>query len=835
MKRSTHFGLLTLVTGIALTAVVLLTSSLSIAATNGQVDLSIRVDAPTYADAGSTYVVNISYANVGTEAAPDNWVVATLPPGTEFVEATYTGGAPRPPDVIDGNVLTWIVTPLWADSTWGHILITLQTDETLPEGETLTIATSIATSAPEPDTTNNEASVTTIISYMGGSQMQVQAHHGMPGVVLTYETTINLTQHARGGATERWVTLIDTLPSTQQVRFLGWTGTITGVVIDGQTLHWQGQVQAGEPLSLQYQLGVEGVVTAGTAISNAAMLSWTGHQMQLGPVTTVVTIPHGVLGLRPEQGGQLYHQHGVTLTVPPGAVTDTTRLQLGPLFTETKPVDPPGGLSFANRAFELIAFPFGEQIGQFNAPLTITMNYTDTDVAGLNRETLRMWTRSGPGNPWTMADEPFDVTSGTLSFTTTQSGQFALFCETSVDPAIQLRAPAHVAIGSTYVVNVSYTGTSGESTPDSWVTVTLPPETQFVEATDSGGASHPPDVIDNNVLTWTLTSLSSGSVWDHFQITLQTDEALPEGQTLTVVGEIAESEGDPDATNNTDSATSTAYSMGGSVKQVSTRQAMPGDVLTYTIRLAHQLAGGTSGRWVTLTDTLPFSHQVRFLGWSGEVTGEEIDGHMLRWQGQVQAGEPLTLQYRLGVEGEVTPGTVISNAAALGWDGYQMQLGPVTTVVTIPHGVMGLGPDMGGQLHHQCGVTLTVPPGAISDTTRFRLTPTFTDTHPTPPPGGLLFGNRAFELNAFRFGEPIGEFNAPLTITMNYSDTDVVGLKRETLRLWTRSGPQGPWTVLGEPIGVMVPNSLSFTTTHLSQFALFGQAEHSVYLPMIAR
>jgi hypothetical protein len=217
------------------------------------------------------------------------------------------------------------------------------------------------------------------------------------------------------------------------------------------------------------------------------------------------------------------------------------------------------------------------------------------------------------------------------------------------------------------------------------------------------------------------------------------------------------------------------------------------------------------------------------------VTGTLIDGHQLRWQGQVQAGEPITLQYRLGVEGVVTPGAVISNVAMLDWEGGQMQLGPITTVITSPHGTMALGPYQGGQLHHQYGVTLTVPPGVVTDTTRFRFRPLPTDTHPITPPGGLLFANRAFELNASRFGEPVREFSRPLTITMNYTDTDVAGLRRETLRLWTRTGPDGPWAILGEPVRVM-SGALAFTTTHLSQFALFGEAQqHRVYLPLILR
>jgi hypothetical protein len=114
------------------------------------------------------------------------------------------------------------------------------------------------------------------------------------------------------------------------------------------------------------------------------------------------------------------------------------------------------------------------------------------------------------------------------------------------------------------------------------------------------------------------------------------------------------------------------------------------------------------------------------------------------------------------------------------------------------------------------------------------LGPLFTDTHPVSPPGGLLFAHRAFELNAYRFGEPVGQFSAPLTITMNYTDPDVAGLRQETLQVWTRCGPVGPWSRLDHPARVM-SGRLAFTMTHLSQFALFGEGKHRTYLPLIAR
>jgi hypothetical protein len=427
MKGKSWIAWLALAISFGLVLVIVLVTSQATVAAGGQIDLAVELKAPTYVDVGATYEVNLSYANLGWVPALDNWVRVTLPAGTQFVGATYAGGEPRPPDEVDGRVLTWHVELLVANSSWGHILVAAATDEGLAEGETLEVEAEIGGSTEDSDMTNNSASVTTTVNYMAGSVKQVRARHAMPADVLTYTITIDLADQPGVGANGRLVTLTDTLPFSHQVRFLGWSGTLTGTQHDGHMLKWQGRVYPGEPRMLQYRLGVEGVVTPGAVISNVAKMSWTGHQMQLGPVTTVVTIPHGVLGLGSNQGGQLTHRHGVTLTVPPGAVTDTTRFRLGPLYTDTHPVFPPGGLLFANRAFALNAFRFGEPVGQFSAPLTITMNYTDTDVAGLKRETLQMWTRSGPEGPWARLDGPARVISGVVRFTTTHLSQFALF------------------------------------------------------------------------------------------------------------------------------------------------------------------------------------------------------------------------------------------------------------------------------------------------------------------------------------------------------------------------------------------------------------------------
>jgi len=833
-------GRLSLVLGLALAAIYVALGGLAPAQAAGDIDLQVAAETPAHVAMGSVFMVRLSYYNYGTQIAPDAWITATLPGGVTFITATDRWDNPLPPVAVNSATFSWyFVRPTCqlTDANCGHILLTLQADAALEEGAALTTTAVVATSGVESDTTNNTASATSIVCEMAGSIKQVQTGLALPGDVLTY--TILISPANRGGAREQWMWLSDTLPLSRQARFLGWHGAVTGTVMDGRMLQWQGRVTAGEPLTLQYRLGIEGGVTPGEVITNAAVLQWAGRQMQLGPVATGVTLPHGILAVGPYQGGELWHRRGLTLSVPPGAVSDTTRFQARPIFTDTQPM-PPDGLRFAYRAFEMTAYRFGEPVHQFNAPLTLTIHYSDTDVIGLDRETLRLWTRSGPGEPWAMLGDPVRVLSGALAFTTSHFSEFALFGRPGeLDLAIDATAPVHVAAGAAFSVNVGYANIGDANPSDNWVTVVLPAGIEFITATNAQGKPFLPDVQAGRTLTWTLPPLTPHAGRGRIVVTALADMELPQDTVLTTTAAIDTTSAEPNKANNTFAVATTITELAGSRKQVQAQTVMPADTLDYTItiNLARQLSGDISERWVTLTDTLPFSHQVRFLGWQGAlsdtITGTAfLPGLRLRWQGWVQAGETLQLKYRLGVEGDVVPGEVLTNTALLAWDGRQLHLGPVTSVVTLPHGMLGVGPYQGGELWHRYGVSLTVPPGAVSDTTRFECHP-MTGTIMTPP-GGLQFAHRAFEMKAMRFGELVGQFNTPLTITVHYSDTDVTGLKRETLRLWTRSGPGEPWAMLGEPVRVM-SGALSFTTTHFSQFALFAEPAYRVYLPLVLR
>ncbi len=82
-----------------------------------------------------------------------------------------------------------------------------------------------------------------------------------------------------------------------------------------------------------------------------------------------------------------------TLSVPAGAVTDTVTLVFTPLVTITAP----GKLAFAGHAFELDAYRGNTLVPgfHFSEPVTITLHYSDADVAGLDENRLGLYSLNG--------------------------------------------------------------------------------------------------------------------------------------------------------------------------------------------------------------------------------------------------------------------------------------------------------------------------------------------------------------------------------------------------------------------------------------------------------
>jgi uncharacterized repeat protein (TIGR01451 family) len=424
MKRKTHRQIFIVAAALCFALLLLFSAGKLASAEAGDFDLAVAVSVPDHVAPGAVYIAKVVYGNLGEISSPaETQIIFTLPAGVEFISAVDRSGAPLPPDTIDSNLLTWDVGALPANDCNQFILLTLKVADNLPEETELPVQVEIVPTLNDADLTNNVAGDASLVCDMAGSTKQVSGETVRPGDILTYTIQLRLAQREGAMFQQRNVVLTDTLPVGYQVRFLGWSGPVTGEW-DGNTLRWQGQVRAGEPLTLQYQVGVEGYVTPGALITNTAHLGWGGKHLQLGPVTTTVELP-GNAAMIGRQGSFWQPDPNLSVTVPPDAVRETTRFEFQ-WMSSGEPTEAPPGYIFAQRAFTLTAFQFGE-LHQFNKPLTLTLKLDPQEIANLKRETLRLWYRAGPGEPWAMLNAPDWVAEDTLAFTTNHFTEFALF------------------------------------------------------------------------------------------------------------------------------------------------------------------------------------------------------------------------------------------------------------------------------------------------------------------------------------------------------------------------------------------------------------------------
>jgi hypothetical protein len=93
----------------------------------------------------------------------------------------------------------------------------------------------------------------------------------------------------------------------------------------------------------------------------------------------------------------------------------------------------------------------------------------------------------------------------------------------------------------------------------------------------------------------------------------------------------------------------------------------------------------------------------------------------------------------------------------------------------------------------------------------------------TSKPGNNLFviGSQVYSIKALTAdGEVISNFNQPITITVQYTNSEVSGLVESSLRLYNLH--EGSWEQLTDCVNNTTTNTISCTTDKFSVFAIFG-------------
>lgn len=167
--------------------------------------------------------------------------------------------------------------------------------------------------------------------------------------------------------------------------------------------------------------------------------------------------------------------------------------------------------------------------------------------------------------------------------------------------------------------------------------------------------------------------------------------------------------------------------------------------------------------------------------------------------------------------------------------------------VAIPETMIVVGPGVGGMLIYTdtsvLSTTVEVPAGAVSETIILALQPMAAPTQRPLP--GLRSGDETFELSAY-LGNDVLEglgFLKPVTVTIRYTDTDVVGIVEDGLRLYYLDGSN--WR---DAAGTCSPPSTYFLDTaanvmqvaicHLTEWNIQGPDMYPpwrVYLPLVMK
>ena len=131
-----------------------------------------------------------------------------------------------------------------------------------------------------------------------------------------------------------------------------------------------------------------------------------------------------------------------------------------------------------------------------------------------------------------------------------------------------------------------------------------------------------------------------------------------------------------------------------------------------------------------------------------------------------------------------------------------------------------------------------VPEGALSGDTTFTFTPL---PAPAYDPGVLVDANHSFQLTAEdASGLPV-TFGRPLTVSLTYTDTDVLSLSEASLALFYWDSAATTWQDAAAtcPDGAytrdLLANSLTLPLCHLSDFSVFGLPVQPTFLPLIVR
>lgn len=278
----------------------------------------------------------------------------------------------------------------------------------------------------------------------------------------------------------------------------GQTATITATVYD----QYDAPIPDGTVVSFTTDLGTipasatttGGVATALlTSGSDPGVATVTAQAGQVSEQIQVEFVALATKSIGPAGGVITATRGDVTIVFPPGAVSVTTYLTLTDYYAID---DVPGGFGFAGHIFGLIAVDAAGDPVPLDAPITVTVRYSDTDVVGMNENALQLtyWT----GSAWEEAacgEYDRHPDENWLAVPICHLTDFALLGPWVSISEVSIDGPTTGQTGSSYVFTATVS-------PGSAAT----PITYTWEATDKTSVDHTEQGIEDTMsFTWSIS------------------------------------------------------------------------------------------------------------------------------------------------------------------------------------------------------------------------------------------------------------------------------------------------------------------------------------------
>ena len=660
-------------------------------------DLAVTKSGPATFSSGNNITYNLTVSNTGPSDAANVSMTDPLPVGATFVSELQTSGPAftcTNPAVGSGGTVNCMISTLAAGASAGFS-ITIHTPPSLASGATMTNTASVSSATTDPNPTNNSATTNaTAAATADVSITKTGPPAAAAGGTLSY--TVVVTNNGTSDAQN--VVMTDAVPAnTTFVSETQNSGPVaactnppaggTGTVSCSFTT-----LAAGSSGSFTIVVRASSSAMSGSTITNTANVSSTTADSNTANnsasstatvATTVADVAVTKSGSPPSVTGGANITYTVTVTnngpsdaltasmsdaVPANTTFVSETQTAGPAFSCSTP---PGGGTGTTTC------TIGTLVNGASATFSIAVKVNSGAPAGTITNTATVTTATADSNA------AYDSASATTTVSSNQA-----------DLSVTKSGPATIAPGAAITYTITVMNNGSADAQNVALSDVIPTNTTFVSLSQTSGPAFTctsPAVGATGTVSCNILTFINGAA---ATFTLQVAVNASASGTISNTANVTSATMDPNAANNSATATTTVTSAPPTNADVSITKSAgstvvgPGGNVTYTITVTN--AGPAAASSVAVTDNIPAGTTfVSATPSQGTCSGTSTVTCGL---GTIANGATATIT--LTITAPAAPGTFTNTATVSSSNDTNATNNTSSSMVTVSSGIPALSPEM---------------------------------------------------------------------------------------------------------------------------------------------